>query len=372
MVLRRVYQSGAIMSDEKAVYWMSQVVGWFGFIVLILFQNLISGHVDMGIFKVLVVNFVLGIGLSHLMRYVIVRSGMLNLKIYSLVPRLILLSVITGAVAALSYAVISDVFFADVGRILVWPYTLLVELVVPFITIFTFWNILYFAAIFLKNYEREEIKNLRLTASVNEAELNALRAQMNPHFMFNALNGIRALITENPEHAKKSITRLSNILRSSLASTKTRFVTVQEEMAIVRDYLELEKIRYEERLTYAIDISPEVQRVRIPPLLVQTLVENAIKHGISNLAEGGEVRIIAHPCDEGICLRVINTGQLVDERPEIREEGGIGILNSERRLKLLYGDRASVHLFSQNDTVVCEVIIPILKTNIDHPKSITE
>ncbi len=351
---------------------MSQVVGWFGFIMLILFQNLVNGHVDIGIFKVLIVNFALGIGLSHSMRWFIVRTGMLNLKIYRLVPRLILLSIITGLVAAVVYSLVSDVFFRDVRPILIWPYSLLVELVIPFITIFTFWNILYFAAIFLKNYEREEIKNLRLTASVNEAELNALRAQMNPHFMFNALNGIRALISENPSRAKKSITRLSNILRNSLTSVKKEFLALEEEIQIVRDYLELEKIRYEERLRYEIDIPAELLKVRIPPLLVQTLVENAIKHGISNLVEGGEVRIFAEPCDdEGVCLTVTNTGTLLKDGPKQVDEG-IGLHNSERRLKLLYGDNAHIDLYPEGDIVICKVVLPgVRKPNFQSSPSLS-
>lgn len=359
------------MSDEKAVYWMSQVVGWFGFILLILFQNLVSGHVDMGIFKVLVVNFALGIGLSHAMRWIIVRKGMLKLKLYRLVPRLILLSVVAGLVAALVYALVSDIFFLDVRPILIWPFSLLIELVVPFITIFTFWNILYFAAIFLKNYEREEIKNLRLTASVNEAELNALRAQMNPHFMFNALNGIRALISENPAQAKKSISRLSNILRSSLTSVKKEFVALEDEIQIVRDYLELEKIRYEERLRYEIDIPTDLWKVRIPPLLIQTLVENAIKHGICNLTEGGEIRIFAEPCeDNGVFLTVMNTGSLRANGLKQHDEG-IGLENSERRLKLLYGENAHIELYSEGDFVVCKVMLPgVRKSNLQSSPTI--
>lgn len=343
------------MSEEKSVYRISQVVGWFGFVFLIFLQNLVDGHLDWGIWKVLVVNFILGIGLSHGMRAVIIRTGMIGLKLYRLVPRIVLLSIVTGVVAALLYGTISDLFFTDVRPILVWPYTLLIELVVPFVTIFTFWNILYFAAMFLKNYEREEIKNLRLTASMNEAELNALRAQMNPHFMFNALNGIRALISENPGRAKKSITRLSNILRSSLTSVKKEFSTLEEELHIVLDYLELEKIRYEERLNYRVRIPDYLMHIRVPPLLLQTLVENAVKHGISTLPRGGEIDIIGEVEEEsGVLLRVINSGKLKVNS----EDAGVGFHISLRRLKLLYGDRARLELYPQGEKVVCAVFLP--------------
>lgn len=346
------------MSDEKALYWLSQVAGWFGYILLILFTNLVSGNIAVGIVKVLIVNFVLGVGLSHFMRYVIVKSGLLKTKIYRLLPRLMLLSIATGVLAALIYGLISDLFFSDVEPILVAPYTIIIELIIPFITIFLFWNILYFAAIYLKNYEREEVKNLRLTASMNEVELNNLRSQMNPHFIFNALNSIRALVDENPILAKRSITQMSHILRSSLASGKKKFVSIGEEIKVVKDYLELEKIRYEERLKFSFYVGSDLESCLIPPLLIQTLVENAIKHGIANLPAGGSVSVRVEPTEgERLKISVENTGQLSDSDSS-RDTTGVGLENSKRRLKLLYGAKARLTIYNQGSEVICEVLIP--------------
>jgi sensor histidine kinase YesM len=346
------------MSDEKALYWLSQVTGWFGFILLILIQNLVVNNVNVGIVKVLIVNFVLGIGLSHGMRYVIVRTGMLKAKIYRLLPRVIFLSLVTGTLAAFIYAAISDYFFRDVERILNSENDIIIELIFPFITVFLFWNILYFAAIYLKNYEREEVKNLRLTASMNEVELNNLRSQMNPHFIFNALNSIRALVDENPIQAKKSITQMSHILRSSLASGKRKFVSLGEEMKVVRDYLELESIRYEERLAFSLEVKPEHENCSIPPLLIQTLAENAIKHGIAHLPSGGKI-VIKVEFTEGDLLKlsVINSGKLIRKKTS-EDSTGIGLANTKRRLKLLYGTTAKLKIYERGDEVVCEVFIP--------------
>lgn len=346
------------MSDEKALYWLSQVAGWFGYILLILFTNLVGGHIDVGIVKVLIVNFILGVGLSHLMRFVIIKSGLLKTKIYRLLPRLIFLSIATGILAALIYGLISDLFFLDVEPILVMPYTIIIELIIPFITIFLFWNILYFAAIYLKNYEREEVKNLRLTASMNEVELNNLRSQMNPHFIFNALNSIRALVDENPILAKKSITQMSHILRSSLASGKKKFVSIGEEMKVVKDYLELEKIRYEERLSFSLHLSPEHENCSIPPLLIQTLVENAIKHGIAHLPSGGSVSVQTEFIEEDyLKISVANTGQL-SKTNVLLDSTGVGLENTKRRLKLLYGGKAKLNIYNEGDEVICDVLIP--------------
>jgi sensor histidine kinase YesM len=358
------------MSDEKALYWLSQVIGWFGYILLILFNSFIEAKVDAGIIKVLIVNFALGIGLSHLMRFVILRFDLLRMKIYRLLPRLILLSVVTGFLASLIYGGISDLFFKDVEPILVSPYTIIVRLVIPFITFFMFWNIIYFAAIYLKNYEREEVKNLRLTASMNEVELNNLRAQMNPHFIFNALNSIRALIDENPQLAKRSVTQMSHILRNSLSSGKRKFISVEEEMKVVADYLELEKIRYEERLDFEFDMDQRLSSVLIPPLLIQTLVENAIKHGISQLPEGGKITVsLGLKSDGEIRLSVINTGKLRNNTTLLEERSGIGLANSKKRLALLYGERAKLDIYNRDGEVVCDVILPLKNQQTEYENS---
>lgn len=346
------------MSDEKALYWLSQVTGWFGYILLILFQNLMVNNVDVGIVKVLIVNFILGVGLSHFMRLVIINSGMLKSKIYLFLPRLILLSIITGAMAALIYGLISDLFFVDVDTMLVFPFTIILELVIPFVTVFLFWNILYFAAIYLKNYEREEVKNLRLTSSMNEVELNNLRSQMNPHFIFNALNSIRALVDENPILAKRSITQMSHILRSSLASGKRKFVSIGEEIKVVKDYLELEKIRYEERLNFEFLVSPDHEKFSIPPLLIQTLVENAVKHGIANLPSGGQITVSTELVDNDLLkIAVSNTGILSSTSGAL-DSTGVGLENSRKRLNLLYGEKAALTISNQNGEVICVVHIP--------------
>ena len=124
-----------------------------------------------------------------------------------------------------------------------------------------------------------------------EIELNNLKSQLNPHFIFNALNSIRALVDENPLKSKQAINQLSNILRNSLASDKKGLTKFEDELKIVKDYLGLESIRFEERLKTEFDIHPESQKFLVPPLMIQTLVENGIKHGISKLTPGGVIQL---------------------------------------------------------------------------------
>ena len=124
-----------------------------------------------------------------------------------------------------------------------------------------------------------------------EIELNNLKSQLNPHFIFNALNSIRALVDENPSKSKQAINQLSNILRNSLASDKKGLTKFEDELKIVKDYLGLESIRFEERLKTEFEIHPDSQKFLVPPLMIQTLVENGIKHGISKLTPGGVIQL---------------------------------------------------------------------------------
>ncbi|NEN23624.1 histidine kinase [Cryomorpha ignava] len=348
------------MSDEKSIYWMSQIVGWFLFILLILFQNMLTGPVDVGILVFLILNFCVGLTLSHLMRIAIIKFGMLRMKISRVLPRGILLSILTGVIATLIIATAQDLIYQSSTAWLLLSPMVLIELIIPFTMVFLIWNVFYFAAIYLKNYEREEIKNLRLTASVTEAELRNLRAQLNPHFMFNALNSIRALVDEDPAKAKTGITQMSNILRSSLTSGRRKFVALEEEMKVVRDYLDLEKVRFEERLNFSFSIPENLFKVHIPPLLVQTLVENAVKHGISQLPNGGDIRVsVVENPDGMIELNVINTGTYNPKRANDDANTGIGLDNSRRRLNLLYGKESGISIVNENKTVVCKLVFPV-------------
>lgn len=226
--------------------------------------------------------------------------------------------------------------------------------------VFLIWNILYFAANYLKNYEREEIKNLRLSASVTEVELMNLRSQLNPHFMFNALNSIRALIDENPGQAKRAVTQMSNILRNSLTSGRHQLIPLESEIKVVNDYLELEKIRFEERLNYAFKIPLELMKFEIPPLMLQTIVENAVKHGVGTQQNGGRIEITARlKSPELFELSVFNTGSYNPVKKESEENTGIGLINSKRRLKLLFGKKAHIELTNVAEGVACIVTLPV-------------
>lgn len=172
------------------------------------------------------------------------------------------------------------------------------------------------------------------------------------------MNSIRALIDEDPSKAKEAITGLSGILRTILMSAKRQMVPFSEELSLVEKYLSLEKIRFEERLLVTIEISPDTLDYPFPPLMLQTIVENGIKHGISHLVKGGLISIKAKLDGEHLLVDVTNSGQI---KTTISGGTGIGIANTEKRLNTLYGGAAKFSLQSSGDYVKASILIPYRK-----------
>ncbi|WP_462221261.1 sensor histidine kinase [Ferruginibacter sp.] len=198
------------------------------------------------------------------------------------------------------------------------------------------WFLIYIVYHYVDKNRRDQIDRLKLESTVKELELKTIKSHINPHFIFNSLNSIRALVDENPERARRAITELSNILRSSMQAEKSETVTLEKELDIVKDYLALEHMRFEERLQVEMDIDKDTLSQPVPPMMLQTLVENSIKHGISKLIDGGVVRIAADFKGDNLELSVQNTGQLNGNR----NGDGFGIKSTQDRLNLMYQGKA--------------------------------
>lgn len=211
------------------------------------------------------------------------------------------------------------------------------------------------------SHERCEIalREQEMQKLATEAELRALRAQVNPHFLFNALNTIGYLIDTAPARAASTLRDLTHLLRSILRRMEDNFTTLGEELDLVRAYLDIEQARFEERLSVHIDVPRDLHRMRVPALVLQPLVENAVKHGIQPSLCGGEIRIAASlipqeaPVDQQgrvprlLCLEIADTGAGASEEVLKRgRERGIGLRNVENRLRCLYGAGASLRIIS--------------------------
>lgn len=225
------------------------------------------------------------------------------------------------------------------------------------------WQCIYFFYHILDRVQRMQIEQLRLAANVKEAELRALKSQVNPHFLFNSLNSLRALIDEDAPRAREAVTRLANILRYSLQSGQLETVLLKDELRAVEDYLALEQIRHEERLTVRWEVADQARNQPIPPMLLQTLVENAVKYGISTRREGGLITISARIEESTLHIRVSNPGDLAAPANESSAKAGsstgVGLRNASERLQLLYGDAATLRLAAEPvGCVTAQVTVP--------------
>ena len=226
--------------------------------------------------------------------------------------------------------------------------------------IFTFilialWLLLYMIWHYLERNRKDEVDRLNLEKTVKDLELKTIKSHINPHFIFNSLNSIRALVDENPKRARTAITELSNILRSSLQVEKMETVPLQKELDIVKDYLALEQMRFEERLKVQMEIDEDTLAQPLPPMMLQTLVENAIKHGISKRINGGIIKIIARFTDNNFELIVQNSGNL-----EANTNEGFGFKSTRDRLKFLCNGSAYFKVEEiEANKVQSKIVMPI-------------
>jgi two-component system LytT family sensor kinase len=226
------------------------------------------------------------------------------------------------------------------------------------IILLSIWLLIYVVWHYVDKNRRDQLDKLRLEGMVKSLELKTIKSHINPHFIFNALNSIRALVDENPTRARTAITELSNILRSSLQAEKQETVPLQQELDIVNDYLALEQMRFEERLRIELDIDEDTLTQPIPPMMLQTLVENAIKHGINKDINGGVIQICSHFVQNHHELTVKNTGHL--KPMEIKNSVGFGIKSTQERLNLLYNKKAHFEIKNiDNNMVESKIIMPV-------------
>lgn len=342
--------------DKKKLYWLSQVCGWSLFVLVNII--IISNYESLPAERIIVwVGLaVLGIIITHLLRFIIRKKGWLDLPLKKVIPRVISSSLISGI---LIYS-LTTLFSVLIGSFRHEDYRWISSVagVINLSGISLVWSLIYFSLHYLENYQKAEIESLIWESAVKDFEIKTLKAQLNPHFMFNAMNSIRALIEEDPENAKVAVTKLSNILRYSLKIERTETVTLEDEIKTITDYLDLEKIRFEERLKYSLNISPDSYKVEIPPMMIQTLIENGIKHGISKQTNGGEISLLTRVDTGNLLIEIRNTGHLSSDN--LRYSDGFGIANTKHRLSLLFGEDASFSIKNENQsTVLCEIKIPI-------------
>ena len=307
-----------------------------------------------------------GLGLTHLLRRVIARDGWLALPTTALLARIIaavlLVSLIMHLVTVVLSLTIYDTPVAPIRGAFYRRLPLANQLFNSFVgtlTVIVMWVALYVGFAMQRHRSRAELRQARLGEALRTAELRLLMSQLNPHFLFNALNAVRALIADEPARAQNAVTHLARTLRYTLASGEEDLVTFARELEMVEDYLALEALRLADRLNVVREIEPAAATARIPVMLLQTLVENAIKHGIAPLRQGGTLRITARAADSELILQVVNPRPLGGPSAVTAAEG-LGLRNCSRRLQLLFGARASARLDLSDPTqATAEIRLPI-------------
>ncbi|MCC6415484.1 MAG: histidine kinase [Opitutaceae bacterium] len=351
--------TSACPERQDKLYVLAQVVGWGGFTLVCMGLALLNRGITLRWACVCVGSNAIGWLLSHLFRLWIHRRGWKHLNWSALLPRVLVAVVLLSSLWAVLDWPFYQLTVSDAEKMQISELVRFIYGVFNGVWILLLWSLLYFGYNIADRFRRLEIERVHLQATVKEAELRALKSQVNPHFIFNALNSVRALIDEDPTRARQSVTQLANLLRYSLQSGQLETVPLEDELRVVNDYLALEQVRHEERLRLRVDVDPAARQFSLPPMLLQTLVENAVKYGIAKLPEGGEVAIIARCEGDDLVLRVTNPGTLPDVHTETPVGTGLGLRNAAERLRLLGGERASLQLRAENaNLVVAEARIP--------------
>jgi hypothetical protein len=219
------------------------------------------------------------------------------------------------------------------------------------------WSFIYIGVTASRRVKNAELFNLRLQNNLKEAQLSSLSNQLNPHFLFNSLNNIRFMIHENAQRADMMITAFSDILRYSLESSRQEKVSLAHEIAIIRKYIAIAEIQLEERLVFRMDVDAELHEALVPPMVLQMLVENAIKHGLEQLHAGGTLTLNAAVRDGLLRFDVTNDAPA---RSGAKPAGmGIGLRNIAQRLELLYGSRASIDVTAAPSRFTVQLSLPM-------------
>lgn len=344
-----------------SLYWKCQLIGWS---VAALYWGY-TGYNQPGFNWLLgILQFTTDVALyiliTHLYRCLALKLGWQSLGLNKLLPRLVPTVIILGLVYL--FVTVSKVYlfrvwfkpgfsetfgdFFDFYRDSIF---------VAGVRLMSIWLLAYH----LYHYSKREIniakENARLAVITRDAQLSNLSAQLNPHFLFNSLNNIKALVIDDPKSARRAIDLLADLLRNSLYSGDRQMISIKEELELVKDYLELEKLRLEERLQYHIETGDEFHALLIPRLSIQTLVENAIKHGIGQLKRGGLIEIQLINERDSLIISVSNPGRL----NPVEEGSGLGIKNLNERLQLQYKGTAHFTINETNNIITATIKIPV-------------
>lgn len=271
----------------------------------------------------------------------------------------IFFSILAGLISYLAYYFLYDVATGD-----------FIEYLIIMLSKSINFNILVYVAIvgfgqmwdYYRKKKESEVRTSQLEASLAQSKLDILRIQLNPHFIFNTMHNILALVRKNPEAAESMLLKLCDLLRKTFATSDLREIPLKEELEFIKIYLDIQKARFKERLQVEFDIDPQAQNILIPSLILQPIVENAIKHGIEAVAAGGTITVEARIKGSELRLQVKDTGPGIKMKRALLFEQGFGLKNTRIRLNSLYDKEDPVIISNGADGgTVFTIYIPVKK-----------
>ncbi|GAC1437975.1 MAG: histidine kinase [Sediminibacterium sp.] len=347
------------MRKHTATYWVFQITGWsiycLAFTFFYLTNRTATDHPFL--FEQLITHVLIGLLLTHVMRLVIHRTGMLRLSFKKQVLAFTLLSLLFSLLIGVLIVATEIVMKIQSQQLAAHGFlNIAVRFAFAYFHFILLWNLIYFTYHYIQKTKQQQIDHARLESLLKELEIKTLKSHINPHFIFNSLNSIRALVVEDPVRARSAITQLSNILRNSMQVDKNERTPFENELNIVKDYLALEHLRLEERLRLSFDIEEDTLDHTVPPMILQTLVEYALKHGITNEVNGGSLRIESIDTNTHHQFSIQSTGNF---KQYISVEN-TGINSIRNQLALLYGEEADFSLLQTKNAVInARIQIPL-------------
>lgn len=348
------------LASKLPSFWTLQIGGWLIYMVGIYITFLTVSTNSLGLFYIKSFRAVVGFFLT-LVLWQIYRRIVNRLPLGSIVLSVLILAIIFG----FAWAFIEEgfflatspeyEFFKDFSSFFSRDLPKIPKVALDYAMTITGWSAIYFGIKYWQKWQTEQENALQAIFLADKARLEVLRYQLNPHFLFNALNSIRASVDEDSARAKQMITQLSEFLRYSLLGESEKKIPLREELEAVRNYLAIEKIRFEEKLSVEFKIQPAAEDFKVPCFLLNPLVENAIKHGLQTRAKPLKIEISAHVSDNKLVLEVLNSGKL-----QTNTNGNgtkIGLKNVRERLEKLFGANGKFELKQDGDFVKARIEI---------------
>lgn len=344
-------------------YWLCQLIGWGGISASWILPLLVRGNAIAYEALYGAVLAASGLGISHLLRVAFLfhlrtarswPATLLRLTPWVIAAFLAHAGVMLWTVGQIPDTASPVLYYIDRPGGSLFAYFDIITVCGPLLII---WTGFYIGARSYRQYQVAQLDRLQLLASAKDAELRSLKAQLNPHFLFNSLNTLRALIPRDLAPPREALTLLSDLLRASLTSGHDTTIPFARELETVDNFLALERLRFEERLHIQRSVDPATLTRAIPPFLLQTLVENAIKFGLNPREQGAHISIEAELQDDLLRVRVRNPGTL----NAASASTGLGVKNARAHLRLLFGPAAALHLRQLSPELVeAELLIPPL------------